>query len=62
VLGDHQDTVMAEDWLRRAIDDPEKSPTVRHLVEVEQDLRVALRAQWPTVWRKAQAKKLHTWL
>jgi hypothetical protein len=35
---------------------------VRHLVEVEQDLRVALRAQWPTVWRKAQAKKLHTWL
>jgi CHAD domain-containing protein len=62
VLGDHQDTVLAEAWLRQAVPDPDQDPTVRQLIKVEQELRIALREQWPAVWRKAQAKKLHTWL
>jgi len=63
VLGDHQDTVLAEAWLRSASADvPEGCPTVAKLIELEQERRVALRAQWPAVWRKANGRKLHTWL
>jgi CHAD domain-containing protein len=61
VLGDHQDTVLAEAWLRTAVDDDPEGPTVRQLIALEQERRHALRAQWPAVWRKANAKKLHTW-
>jgi CHAD domain-containing protein len=61
VLGDHQDTVMAEAWLRQ-VADPDESPAVRQLIALEQEMRSDLRAQWPAVWRKTQAKKLHSWL
>jgi len=62
VLGDHQDTVLAEAWLRHSVvGDPEGYPTVTELITLEQERRAALRAQWPTIWRKANAKKLHTW-
>jgi CHAD domain-containing protein len=62
VLGDHQDTVLAEMWLRNAVvGDPAGCPTVRQLVALEQERRRALRAQWPAVWRKVNAKKLHIW-
>jgi CHAD domain-containing protein len=62
VLGDHQDTVLAEAWLHNALDTlPEVGETAQRLIGVERERRVALRAQWPDVWRKACAKKLHTW-
>jgi CHAD domain-containing protein len=63
VLGDHQDTVLAEAWLRHASADvPKDCPTVGKLIEMEQERRVALRDQWPAVWHKANTKKLHTWV
>jgi CHAD domain-containing protein len=63
VLGDHQDTVLAEAWLRNAVvGHPEADSTVRRLIVLEQERRHALRAQWPAIWRKANAKKLHTWV
>jgi CHAD domain-containing protein len=63
VLGDHQDTVLAEAWLRNAeVGHPEAVPTIRQLIALEQERRHALRAQWPAIWRKANAKKLHTWV
>jgi CHAD domain-containing protein len=63
VLGDHQDTVLAEAWLRNAVvGHPEAVPTVRQLIALEQERRHALRAQWLAIWRKANAKKLHTWV
>jgi CHAD domain-containing protein len=63
VLGDHQDTVLAEAWLRNAVvGHPEAVPTVQQLIALEQERRHALRAQWPAIWRKANAKKLHTWV
>jgi CHAD domain-containing protein len=62
VLGDHQDTVLAEAWFRNAVvGHPEADRTARQLIALEQERRSALRAQWPAVWRKANAKKLHTW-
>jgi len=63
VLGDHQDTVLAEAWFRNAVvGHPEADRTVRLLIALEQERRSALRAQWPAVWRKANAKKLHNWV
>jgi CHAD domain-containing protein len=63
VLGDHQDTVLAEAWLRNAVvGHPEADSTVRRLIVLEQERRHALRGQWPAIWRKANAKKLHTWV
>jgi CHAD domain-containing protein len=61
VLGDHQDTVVAEAWLRRSMAAPEKSPAISQMIKVEQEDRITLRAQFPPVWRKAQAKKFHSW-
>ncbi len=58
VLGDHQDTAVAEDWLRAAAQaDPEARLAAGQLIAAERARRAELRAQWPVVWRKAAAKK-----
>ena len=58
VLGDHQDTAVAEDWLRAAAQaDPEVRLAAGQLIAAERARRAELRAQWPVVWRKAAAKK-----
>ena len=66
VLGDHQDTAVAEDWLRAAAQaDPEARLAAGQLIAAERARRAELRAQWPVVWRKASAKKKrkrkHAW-
>jgi CHAD domain-containing protein len=59
VLGDHQDTVVAEEWLlRAAAQAPEVGDIVHQLIAVERSRRAALRAQWPAVWQIAVAKEL----
>jgi CHAD domain-containing protein len=59
VLGDHQDTVLAEEWLlRAAVVAPELEDVVRQLIAVEQSQRRTLRAQWPAAWERAVAKEL----
>jgi CHAD domain-containing protein len=59
VLGDHQDTVLAEEWLlRAAAQAPEVGDVVHLLIAAERSRRGALRAQWPAVWQRAVAKEL----
>ena len=59
VLGDHQDTVLAEEWLHRAAAaSSEVTPVVEQLVAVERSRRSVLRAQWPAVWQRAVTRKL----
>ena len=61
VLGDHQDTVVAEAWLQGSLTaNPEGHETVRQLIAIEQSQRATLRAEWRSVWRKASAKKLRS--
>jgi CHAD domain-containing protein len=63
VLGDHQDTVMAEHWLRdESATTPPGRVLTNQLIAQEQSCRSQLRAQWPAAWRKASAKKLRSWL
>jgi len=63
VLGDHQDTVVAESWLRSAAADiPSCGLAAGQLVALERSLRLELRAQWHKSWRVASSKKLRRWL
>ena len=62
VLGDHQDTVMAEQALREAAAElPHLAPTAWHLVDHQRTSRAHLRATWPSVWATASAPALRTW-
>ncbi len=63
VLGDHQDTVVAEDWLRAAAGaDPDARLAAGQLIAVERVRRAQLRAQWPAAWRRASVKQLRGWM
>jgi CHAD domain-containing protein len=67
VLGDHQDTAVAEEALRRAADElvggpVDVGPLVDALVADDRALRRRLRAEWPDVWAAATAPELRTWL
>ena len=63
VLGDHQDTVVAECWLRSVVPaSPAERTAALELIALEQRLRIELRAKWPAVWRAASSKSLRSWL
>ncbi len=59
VLGDHQDTVLAEEWLlRAAVEAPVVGTVVHQLIAGERARRSTLRAEWPAVWQRAVIKEL----
>lgn len=66
VLGDHQDTVVAEEWLRRAAGAAGTAApdafVLGLLVAGEQAVRRARRAEWREVWEKAADDDRWTWL
>jgi CHAD domain-containing protein len=63
VLGDHQDTAVAEAWLRDAAKGvPSARLVIGELVAIERLERARLRKQFKSVWRKAKRRKLRTWL
>ena len=62
-LGDHQDTVMAESWLRAAATAmPPAGTAAGQLVVIERTARADLRAHWPDAWHQASRKALRRWL
>jgi hypothetical protein len=62
VLGDHQDAVVAEEWLRREGARTRAEALVAgQLVAREQAVAAETRSAWPAVWRRASAKKLRAW-
>jgi CHAD domain-containing protein len=63
VLGDHQDTVVAEAWLQDAAAAiPASGLAAGQLVAQERSQRTELRGRWRAVWRSASSKKLRRWL
>jgi CHAD domain-containing protein len=65
VLGDLQDTVVAEQHLRRMARNGLSSRAAfaaGTLVGVEQDARRQDCAKWPAVWKSARKKRLRRWL
>ena len=65
VLGDHQDAVVAQQWLRDSIASDATAPeafVAGLLVRDEQDLARKHRRRWPDAWAEADRKKLTAWL
>lgn len=63
VLGEHQDTVMAEEALRIAAATlPHLAPTAWHLIDHERAARARFRSSWPSVWAAAADPALRTWM
>jgi CHAD domain-containing protein len=63
LLGEHQDTVAAEAWLREAISSTDALQLVAgELIALERLDRARCRAAWSKVWRRASKKRRRTWL
>jgi CHAD domain-containing protein len=64
VLGDHQDAVVAEAWLRGVLDgpDPVVSPAARALITVQQADAAASAKAWPKAWKAASDPRLRKWM
>ncbi|MGZ4763323.1 MAG: CYTH and CHAD domain-containing protein [Ilumatobacteraceae bacterium] len=63
VLGDHQDTAVAEAWLRNAAKEvPSLRLVAGELVALERVDRERLRVEFESVWKRASKPKLRAWL
>lgn len=63
-LGDYNDAVIADQWLRRAAGDMKSSAAfvAGALSEAERTNAVRARGAWPDAWKKLSRKKMHAWL
>jgi len=62
LLGSHQDTVVAEAWLRDAGPSvPAACVTAGELIAAERLERSNLRSKWPRAWKRASASALRSW-
>jgi CHAD domain-containing protein len=63
VLGDFQDTTVAEAWLRDAAKAvPSTRVVVGQLIALERADRARLRAQFARIWKKTSRPKLRKWM
>ncbi|HVF32431.1 MAG TPA: CYTH and CHAD domain-containing protein [Acidimicrobiales bacterium] len=64
VLGDLQDAVVAEAWLRRtaAGSPPAQAMVAGELVALQREAMVVSRRDWPEAWDDVARKKLRAWL
>src|SRR5437588_3095938 len=61
VLGDHQDSVTAQGWLRGA-GNGARAFVAGELCTMERDAASRDRAEWPKVWKKVDRKRLRRWM
>ncbi|HEV2892839.1 MAG TPA: CHAD domain-containing protein, partial [Actinomycetota bacterium] len=64
VLGDHQDAVVGEAWLREAAGSARRDVALvaGMLIAAERAAAAATRERWRPVWKAANRKKLRAWL
>jgi CHAD domain-containing protein len=64
VLGDHQDAVVAEAWLREAAASARRDVALVAglLIAAERASAADTRARWRDVWKAAKRKSLRAWL
>lgn len=61
VLGDHQDSVTAQQWLREAGRGP-RAFVAGELTALERETAARDRAAWHNVWKKLDRKRLRRWM
>jgi CHAD domain-containing protein len=64
VLGDHHDAVVAQGWLREAAEgaDVPQALVLGELLAAQRSDAARCREEWRRAWKKANRKKLRTWL
>ena len=64
VLGDHQDAVVAADWLRSAAIRASRAEAVAagQLIAIEREQADETRRKWPKAWKRAAKPKHSRWL
>lgn len=64
VLGEHQDAVVAEQWLRDvlAAASPRQTFVIGQLAALERAEANARRAAWSDAWKAASRKRLRSWI
>jgi hypothetical protein len=65
VLGDQHDAVVAEHWLREAVNEGasrQQALVAGLLVAIERQEAASQRSAWKPAWKAASAKKLTAWL
>lgn len=65
VLGEHQDAIVAAEWLRRAAASTADESTgfaAGQLAAIEYGDAERARRAWPNAWRRASRKRLRSWL
>jgi CHAD domain-containing protein len=62
IIGDHQDAVVAEAWLRdTGVTASTAGLAAGELIAAERRERGNPRSRWPTVWKGVSAKRLRRW-
>jgi CHAD domain-containing protein len=65
VLGEHQDAVIASEWLRTTAaqsDDEAQGFAAGQLAGIEHHDSLTARSEWPGAWKRASRKRLRDWL
>jgi CHAD domain-containing protein len=64
VLGEHQDAIVAGQWLREhaPVDDGEAAFVAGQLAVLEAAAAQTSRDEWPAAWKRARARKLRRWM
>ena len=62
ILGEHQDSVTAQAWLRAAKVSGRRAFVAGELIALERLAADESRRQWPTVWQSLDRKKLRDWM
>lgn len=62
VLGDHQDSVTAQVWLRSVGGSGRRAYAAGEMAALEMAAAARSRAEFPAVWRTASAKPLRAWM
>jgi CHAD domain-containing protein len=61
ILGDHQDSVTAQEWLRRSADSP-LAFAAGELSAVEREVAMVDRSAWKKKWKLISRKRLRRWM
>jgi CHAD domain-containing protein len=62
ILGEHQDSVTAQAWLRGARISGRRAFVAGELIAMEHIAAEEARAKWPKVWKALDRKQLHKWM
>ena len=62
VLGEHQDSVTAQAWLRQARVAGRRAFVAGELIALERIAAEHARADWPKAWRSLDRKRLRAWM